>query len=109
MNELLMLALALVAGLALGAFFFWRPLVDGAHGYFVQMVGALVFGQQVAADGPRPRRVLFCRARGLEADGRLPARVCRRAIHRAAANPRTNRESFFHSQGRPPCVLVPTN
>ena len=60
MNELLLLAPALAAGLLLGAFFFgglWWTVIKGASS---QRPALWFFGNY-------PGRILFCRARGLAA------------------------------------------
>src|ERR1017187_4115744 len=94
MNNLLFLALALMAGLLLGAIFF---------------AGALVSRQHIAADEHRARWILFYRAWRLASAGRLFARIYHRANHRDAADPHANRTFKLPSEGGRPCALVLTS
>jgi len=81
--------------------------VDGAQGRFLQITGALVSWQHVAADESCSRRVLFCRSRRLGATGDMSARICRRAFHRDAADPPASRTAELRNEGGSAMRLSP--
>jgi hypothetical protein len=107
MNNFLLLALAPWSQDFCSERFFRRTLVDGAQGRFLQITGALVSRQHVAADGNCPRWILFCRTRRLATAGDLSARIYHRAIHRDAADPNANRASALNQRRRPAMRLSP--
>jgi len=106
MNETLILVLALVIGVLLGAIFFgglwWtvRKVVSS------KWPALLVAQQYVATNEHYPGRFLFYRGRSLGKAAGVPARICDCAPDRDAARP-IGGKANLHGTGGQSCTSVP--
>ena len=108
MNETLGLALALVAGVLLGAFFFGGLWWTVRKGVSSERPALWFFGSLLLRMSVDPGWILLCFGRSLGAAAAVSPWICPGTPGRDVADPAVGRKPNPPGTGGQPCALVPT-